>query len=87
MKKQVTQRKPKPIKLTPAQLTALDHLVGMGGQAYAGNGMFREATARPLLSAKCIEKIPGASGVFAKYGITEHGRCERAKAHEKRTGK
>jgi hypothetical protein len=87
-KKQVTQRKPKPIKLTPSQLTALDHLVGMGGQAYAGNGMFRAATAGPLLRAKCIEVIPGGVSIlFRKYGITEHGRCERAKAHEKRADK
>lgn len=87
MKKSAKPRKPKPIKLTPAQLLALDHLVGMGGTAYAGNGMFRKATAAPLLRAKCIEKLTNDSAVFSMYRITEHGRCERAKAHEKRAGK
>lgn len=89
MKKSTTKpRAPKPIKLTPAQLTALDHLVGMGGEAYAGNGMFRAATAGPLMRAKCIEVIPGGVSIlFRKYRITEHGRGERAKAHEKRSAK
>ena len=86
MKKPTNKRKlkVKHIKLTPTQICALDHLVGMGGEAYAGNGMFREATARPLLSAGCIAKVPGDSGVFIKYCITEHGRGERAKAYEAR---
>jgi hypothetical protein len=73
----------KPIKLTASQLAALDHLVGMGGEAYAGNGMFREATAKPLRRAGCIERLPGEKGVFAKYRITEHGRAERSRARQR----
>jgi hypothetical protein len=76
-------KKSKP--LTTSQLAALDHLVGMGGEAYAGNGMFRDATAKALRKSKCIEVIKGAVSVlFAKYRITEHGRAERARAHERK---
>ena len=79
----VGERASKPLKLTASQLTALDHLVGMGGEAYAGNGMFREGSARALGKRKLIEVVKGgASVLFKKYRITEKGRAERARAHE-----
>ena len=73
--------------LTASQLAALDHLVGMGGEAYAGNGMFRDATARTLRRRKLIEVVRGGQSVlFTKWRITEQGRAERARAQQKGAG-
>jgi hypothetical protein len=74
-------KKPKPLSIS--QLAALDHLVGVGGEAYAGNGMFRSPTAKPLLRRKCIEKLSTGDKLYLKYRVTEHGRAERARAHER----
>lgn len=70
--------------LTTSQLAALDHLVGMGGESYAGNGMFRDGTASALRKRKLIEAVRGAESVlFTKWRITERGRAERARARQK----
>ena len=71
--------------LSAAQLKALDYLVEVGGEAYAGTKRFRDQTALALLRRRCVRRVPGgASVLYTKWRITERGEQEQA-AHRRRT--